>query len=286
MKLTPPNYTQTPNDLFDHWLPHLSESELKVLLVVLRKTFGWHKSRDRISISQLARITGLTRETVIHAGKTLQNKGIITREVVGPNGKQETYYELVIIEESNNSYPSDEPTPPSRIDEPPPPVGLTDPQKKPPSTKETSTTSTFVVVDSFSSQEKTNNKQPNKTAFSEDDAKRMEPYTSEQIAQAHEITQTNCIQRNNKSRVKFFFTTLENLAKSKETTKKLTVYEELSLNFKHGHFYNNAECLLNSESIAFQRGMKHEQIAIQKFWDWDKFNAICESFGIKFRRKK
>jgi phage replication O-like protein O len=77
MKITAPNYTQTPNDLFDYWLPHLKEGELKVLLVIMRKTFGWHKKRDRISISQLMRLTGLSKPSVIDASKSLQDKGII-----------------------------------------------------------------------------------------------------------------------------------------------------------------------------------------------------------------
>jgi phage replication O-like protein O len=108
MKIPAPNYTQTPNDLFDHWLPHLNEGELKVLLVILRKTFGWHKNKDRISISQLAKITGLHEETVVRATRSLQSKGVISKEVVGPIGKQETYYALIVSEDSNNSYPSDE----------------------------------------------------------------------------------------------------------------------------------------------------------------------------------
>ena len=59
--LTAPNYTQCPNDILDHWLPHLREAELKVLLVIIRKTFGYHKKRDKISISQIEKITGLHR---------------------------------------------------------------------------------------------------------------------------------------------------------------------------------------------------------------------------------
>ena len=106
MKIPAPNYTQTPNELFDHWLPHLGEAELKVLLVIMRKTFGWHKPRDAISVSQLAKYTGMLEETVIKAARSLQSKGVITREIVGPVGKQQTIYELVVTEDSNNSYPS------------------------------------------------------------------------------------------------------------------------------------------------------------------------------------
>jgi len=98
MQIPAPNYTQTPNDLFDHWLPFLKEIELKVLLVILRKTFGWHKTRDKISLSQLESLTGSNQTRVLKAVKSLIEKGVISKEVIGPIGKQITYYELVIGE--------------------------------------------------------------------------------------------------------------------------------------------------------------------------------------------
>jgi hypothetical protein len=36
----------------------------------------------------------------------LQKKGVIRREIIGPNGKQQTIYSLVVGGDSNNSYPS------------------------------------------------------------------------------------------------------------------------------------------------------------------------------------
>src|SRR6185369_13496490 len=116
MKISPPNYTQTPNELFDYWLPHLKEGELKVLLVIMRKTFGWHKTHDEISISQLSKLTGMREETVAMAAKSLQNKGVINRQVIGPIGQQKTIYSLIVQENSNNSYPSDNPRGPLGFD--------------------------------------------------------------------------------------------------------------------------------------------------------------------------
>lgn len=106
MRIPIPNFTQTPNDLFDHWLPLLKEVELKVLLVILRKTFGWHKTRDRISLSQLEKLTGATQTNIIIATKSLIEKGVITKEVSGSIGQQVTHYELVMQEGSNISDPS------------------------------------------------------------------------------------------------------------------------------------------------------------------------------------
>lgn len=49
-----PTTTPVPDDLFDRWLPHLSEAELKVLLYIIRRTLGFKKDADAISLSQLA----------------------------------------------------------------------------------------------------------------------------------------------------------------------------------------------------------------------------------------
>lgn len=141
MRIFAPNYTQIPNDILDRWMPHLGEAELKVLFAIMRKTLGWHKVRDRISISQLSEMTGLLRETIISATKSLQSKGAIIKEVVGEKGKQETYYELVIEEDSNNSYQSVQPTPLVGFDL----LGSTDSQKKASYTKETATKETAKV---------------------------------------------------------------------------------------------------------------------------------------------
>lgn len=59
-----PNYTQIPNELLE-LMPDMKETELRVSLAIARKTFGWHKRQDRISLSQLQEITGLSRQGVI-----------------------------------------------------------------------------------------------------------------------------------------------------------------------------------------------------------------------------
>lgn len=85
-----PNYTQVPNECFDELLPHLNEGELKVLLYIIRRTFGFQREADTISIKQmmdglvtvdgrqLDQGAGLSRSAVIRALKGLQDKGIIT----------------------------------------------------------------------------------------------------------------------------------------------------------------------------------------------------------------
>lgn len=62
-----PNYTQVPNEFLDARMAELSSSAFKVLMAICRKTFGFHKEqlRDRISFSQLRKITGIASNQTI-----------------------------------------------------------------------------------------------------------------------------------------------------------------------------------------------------------------------------
>lgn len=63
--ITEPNYTQIPNVIFDYWMSVLTPAEFKVLLCICRKTFGWQKKRDRISLRQIEKMTGLGKSSII-----------------------------------------------------------------------------------------------------------------------------------------------------------------------------------------------------------------------------
>lgn len=87
-----PNGTYVPDDLFDLLAPRLTEAELRTLLYVIRRTFGFGKNADAISLRQLTegivardgRIldygTGMSRKGVIAGIKGLLDKGIINVE--------------------------------------------------------------------------------------------------------------------------------------------------------------------------------------------------------------
>jgi hypothetical protein len=87
-----PNYTNVPDEFLDFYVPYLSESELKVSLYIIRRTFGFKKEADSISLSQLengivtkdGRVldygTGLSRPSIVNAIKGLLEKGIIEAE--------------------------------------------------------------------------------------------------------------------------------------------------------------------------------------------------------------
>jgi len=47
-----PTTTAVPDELFDIWLTILSNTELRVMLYIFRRTFGFRKDRDAISFNQ------------------------------------------------------------------------------------------------------------------------------------------------------------------------------------------------------------------------------------------
>jgi Bacteriophage replication protein O len=106
-----PNYTPVPDELFDQLLPDLTLAELRVLLYVMRRTFGFKKGSDRISKSQLEngivkndgrlldRGTGLSRRSVRVAIYSLCEKGILLKRArfSASKGHEATEYALNII---------------------------------------------------------------------------------------------------------------------------------------------------------------------------------------------
>ena len=105
---TSPNYTQVPDELFDRQLPDLSGAELKVLLYIMRRTFGFKKDADDISLNQICRGittkdgrvldrgTGLSKSTAQLAIKGLLEKNIVltTKRASKEKGNEATTYEL------------------------------------------------------------------------------------------------------------------------------------------------------------------------------------------------
>ena len=55
----------------------ISGEETQILWVILRKTYGWHKKSDAISLSQFVDITGMNKPNVIRAIHGLLSKKII-----------------------------------------------------------------------------------------------------------------------------------------------------------------------------------------------------------------
>lgn len=80
-----PNTFQTPRGLIDNnILFELTGSETKLLLVIIRKTYGWFKTQDKISRSQFEEFTGLDKKSIQQARNGLIEKKLI--EYIPQNG--------------------------------------------------------------------------------------------------------------------------------------------------------------------------------------------------------
>lgn len=97
-----PNTTPVPDEVFDVLAPRLSEAELRVLLYILRRTFGFKKRADAISLQQLVKGirtrsgvvldegTGMSKRGVLLGLRGLVKKGVIeVRKAVGEDGQHE-----------------------------------------------------------------------------------------------------------------------------------------------------------------------------------------------------
>jgi len=71
-------HTNIANEILEAlWKVNLSSYETRVLIYLLRKTYGWHKKTDRISLSQFSREIGMDRRLVHRTLKELSSKGMI-----------------------------------------------------------------------------------------------------------------------------------------------------------------------------------------------------------------
>ena len=129
-----------PDALFDELMAYLSGAELKVLLYIIRRTFGFKKECDSISLNQIChgittregqvldQGTGLSQSTVQLALKGLVEKqAVVARRRSSPDrGYEATAYRLNL---TDVLLPSDE------AESPPPPIfsegGLTENRHSP-----------------------------------------------------------------------------------------------------------------------------------------------------------
>lgn len=93
-----PNYTQTPNIFFDEMLSQMKEAELKVALVIMRETFGWHRESKQMSLSYLMQATGMSKQGVLNGITDGIARGVICQEPSGNSYK----YSLVVNEVDEN----------------------------------------------------------------------------------------------------------------------------------------------------------------------------------------
>ena len=67
-------FTAIPNYYFDSILPTLTLIEDRILQVIFRKTLGFQKLEDEISLSQIVKLSNLAKSTCVNCLKTLEEK--------------------------------------------------------------------------------------------------------------------------------------------------------------------------------------------------------------------
>jgi len=126
-KLLIPNSTQIPNVILDHWMAVLSGAEFKVVLYIARRTYGFGKESDTISLNQLARGikkrsgeqldygTGLSRSSVKSACTSLVERGILikSQSTVGDSHEPDQNTYRLNLYAPIKTEGEEEPTPPS-----------------------------------------------------------------------------------------------------------------------------------------------------------------------------
>lgn len=101
-----PNYTQIPNVIFDYWMNKLTPAEFKVLLCICRKTFGFHKQTDAISLKQIMEMTGLSsRSSLIKTLTSLEEHGLINKikSMTEEGDPAPNRYEINVLSEDGGS---------------------------------------------------------------------------------------------------------------------------------------------------------------------------------------
>lgn len=74
-------YIKIPTDVQERMISiRISGEAVQCLQLIIRKTYGFHKSNDRISLSQFTKITGIARSSVVRAINQLSTRKIIIKD--------------------------------------------------------------------------------------------------------------------------------------------------------------------------------------------------------------
>lgn len=100
-----PNYTQTPNDFFD-LISDMDNAELRVTLVMIRETFGYHRDGFKMGINKLAEAAGLSRNGAKAGAEAAEERGTFRRS--NPDAQGSAEWELVVVSGGAMSAPPDD----------------------------------------------------------------------------------------------------------------------------------------------------------------------------------
>lgn len=99
-------YTKLPNEFVDDVMPTISAISTVVYVAIARRTIGWQKDSDSISLSQLVRATGLTRPSVVKAINELTQRNLIAVKRQQSNQVSESNVYTILTGSKNDLPPS------------------------------------------------------------------------------------------------------------------------------------------------------------------------------------
>ena len=129
-----PNSFQIANAVIDEYLSQMSGNALKCYILIVRKTRGWQKTHDSLSISQIQKFTGIRKEeTVQKAINDLVDLGLIGKQ--SRIGLPNEYFLISdpkkgVTPPPKNGVPPENVVPPKKGVTPPPKNGVGPPPKK------------------------------------------------------------------------------------------------------------------------------------------------------------
>jgi len=108
-------YARIANELLEALAKYSpGHGEMQVFMAIMRKTYGWRKKMDAISIGQLVEMTGLSRRRVIVCLGNLEAKKMVKIYRKQGRGKNEVNrieiqknYDLWVVTEKSDSYRKD-----------------------------------------------------------------------------------------------------------------------------------------------------------------------------------
>jgi len=98
-------HTKIANEILERLMKlHLSPNQWRVLLYIIRKTYGYQKKADYISNSQVVQATGLCKSVVSRSVNNLEDMNIIHRngKHIGLQKDWETWEKLAVSSTSEN----------------------------------------------------------------------------------------------------------------------------------------------------------------------------------------
>jgi hypothetical protein len=102
MSVQKPNYTQLPNKFVDEYMSKVTPGAAMVYLVICRKTIGWQKETDEISLAQIIEMTGLSKSSAIRGVKKLEDLNLLKVVRSKKGRKSANCYELNFDDFSDN----------------------------------------------------------------------------------------------------------------------------------------------------------------------------------------